>query len=196
MASRNYPANTQIQKFLEEAIHKERDARLAWYFNRSQSDLSSTGDGKSRQYEVFRKKVENMPKTDLLEKFPKDYKPPAYNKKKPTYPDTMLEKAAKDPNLSKGLITAEMNPVPSSTKVALYDGFTKEGKGRYKYLQQRNHVSPEDKFTFPILSSWDIGWRLGDVIKKEDIKKPQYGRTRIVEDTFWTRNGILSQCGR
>lgn len=87
-------------------------------------------------------------------------------------------------------LVAEMRPASAGTKEKLYDGFTKEGKGRYQYLCSRNKKGPEEKFAFPLLSSWEYGWRLGDVIKKEEIKKPPYGRTRIVADTFYTRTGI------
>ncbi|KAM8867946.1 uncharacterized protein ACB058_005843 [Synchiropus picturatus] len=36
-----------------------------------------------------------------------------------------------------------------------------QGKGRSLYLQRRNQLPPEEKFHFPLLSSWDYGWRLG-----------------------------------
>lgn len=184
MASRNYPANTQIQKFLEESYNKERDTRLAWFGN-----LVRDSQGKSKQYEVFRRKIENAPKPaeGLLQKIPKNVVAPSYNKRIRKFDDTLASKA--DSNV---LLSAEMRPVTPSTKQKLYDGFTKEGKGRYQYLVMRNEKSPEEKFSFPLLSSWDYGWRLGDVIKKDEITKPKNGRTRIVADTFYTRTGIPS----
>lgn len=185
MASRNYPANTQIQKFLEESYNKERDTRLAWFGNLVRED-----QGKSKQYEVFRRKIENAPKPaeGLLQKIPKDITVQRYNKKIRKFDDTLASKA----DSSKILLSAEMRPVTPGTKEKLYDGFTKEGRGRYQYLVSRNEKSPEEKFSYPLLSSWEYGWRLGDVIKKEDIKKPKNGRTRIVADTFYTRTGIPS----
>lgn len=184
MACRNYPANTQIQKFLEESYNKERDTRLAWFGNLVRED-----QGKSKQYEVFRRKIENAPKhaEGLLQKLPKNMTVQRYNKKITKMDDTLESKADSD-----FLLSAEMRPVTPKTKGKLYDGFTKEGKGRYQYLVSRNEKSPEEKFSFPLLSSWDYGWRLGDVIKKEEIKKPKNGRTRIVADTFYTRTGIPS----
>ena len=180
MASRNYPANTQKQKFLEESYNKERDTRLAWFGNLVREDK-----GKSKQFEVFRRKIENAPKPaeGLLQRLPKDVTAPRYNKRIRKFDDTLASKDTR-------MLSAEMRPVTPLTKSKLYDGFTKEGRGRYQYLVHRNEKSPEDKFSFPLLSSWEYGWRLGDVIKKEDIKKPQNGRTRIVADTFYTRTGI------
>ena len=36
--ARNYPANTQIQKFLEESYNKERDTRLQWFYKLKDSN--------------------------------------------------------------------------------------------------------------------------------------------------------------
>lgn len=182
MASRSYPANTQIQKFLEESYNKERDVRLAWH-----AKLGPKESGKSKQFEVFRRKIENesKPAEGLLSRVPKDVVEPRYNKKITRVDDTL---AGRSDSAQAG--STEMRPVTPNTKSKLYDGFTKEGKGRYQYLSDRNSKNPEEKFSFPLLSSWEYGWRLGDVIKKDDIKKPVNGRTRIVADTFYTRTGI------
>lgn len=75
------------------------------------------------------------------------------------------------------------------TNSLLYDGFTKEGKGRYQYLHARTYKKPEQKYDYPLTSSWEYGWRLGDVVK--EFRAPQFGRSRIVRDTFFRRNGIL-----
>jgi len=182
--ARNYPANTQIQKFLEESYNKERDTRLAWFYKTK--DSSNIAEG-SKQSEVARRKIQNAPKPaeDLIKGLPTDYVAPRYNKKK----SGMIDLEIKTGN-NADLLMSEMRPPSPSTKARLYDGFTKEGKGRHQYLLCRNKQSPENKFPFPVLSSWEYGWRLEDVIKKEDIKKPPYGRTRIVADTFYTRTGI------
>lgn len=37
-----------------------------------------------------------------------------------------------------------------------------QGKGRRLYLQRRGQIRPEEKFDFPLLSSWEYGWRLGE----------------------------------
>lgn len=182
--SRNYPADTQIQKFLEEAYNKERDTRLSWYHKSLQD---GEGTRKSKQFEVFRKKIEAAcptPTGALLEL--KDMKPKSYHKKKIGTIDY------RRPSTTAGndKLAVDMLPVRPRMRSLLYDGFTKEGRGRYQYLHARYQTVPEEKYQFPVLSSWEYGWRLPDVIKKEDIKKPVNGRTRIVADTFFTRTGI------
>jgi len=183
MSNRSYPADTRVQRFLEESYNKERDTRLAWH-----ADRGPRKSGKSKQFEVFRRKIENesKPAEALLAKLPKDVKEVRYNKKIKNFDDTF------GPMDEDNLLSCEMRPVTPKTKTQLYEGFTKEGKGRYQYLATRYEKIPEEKFSFPLLSSWEYGWRLADVIKKDEIKKPKNGRTRIVADTFYTRTGIPS----
>ena len=183
--ARNYPANTQLQCFYTEAYNKERDTRLGWFFKQQQ--CQSAGAAKSRQYEVFKKKVlEGAPRPAgglVGRKLPP---PKQHHKRKMNNDDTLLKLSNTNPDK----LMLAMRPSTPTTREYLYDGFTKEGKGRYRYLQQRYRHIPENKYEFPLTSSWEYGWRLSDVIKKEDIKKPQFGRTRIVADTFYTRTGI------
>jgi len=192
--ARNYPADTQKQKFLEESYTKERDTRLAWYLKLHQGNTEGGGATKSKQYQVFRKKIERnaaKPGEDLLSKLPKLAQPKQYHKKTAEYTQTMAELAAtKGRNVESAKASMEMRKPDENTKSKLYHGFSKEGKGRYQYLHDRYLLDPETKYAFPILSSWEYGWRLSDVIKKEDIKKPINGRTRIVADTFYTRTGV------
>ncbi|XP_059800198.1 protein ATP6V1FNB [Hypanus sabinus] len=83
----------------------------------------------------------------------------------------------------------EMRPVTPQIRSLLYDGFTKEQKGRHLYLKKRMAKPPEEKFHYPLLSSWTYGWRLGDVM--EELRLPAHGRLRTLNDTFYSRNGIF-----
>ncbi|XP_063283631.1 protein SPMIP1-like [Pelobates fuscus] len=86
---------------------------------------------------------------------------------------------------------SEMRPVTPQTHHLLYDGFSKEGKGRSMYLKRRKEFAPELKYPHPVLSSWDYGWRLDDVVK--EFRIPIHGRSKMVRDTFYSRNGILQE---
>ena len=79
-------------------------------------------------------------------------------------------------------------PQEDVTKL-LYDGFTKEEKGRYQYMKARKVDNPEDKYDYPLVTSFDYGWKLSEVATV--YKTPANGRTKIVEDTFHRRNGIF-----
>ncbi len=83
--------------------------------------------------------------------------------------------------------TEEMRKVDLRSKSLLFDGFTREGKGRYQYLQRRHNTIPEKKYTFPVLSSWEYGWRLDET---DGPRKPPHARTKLITDTFYTRSGV------
>ena len=81
----------------------------------------------------------------------------------------------------------EMLPPDPKMKDKLYDGFTREGKGRYQYLRERSQILPEYRYTFPVTSSAKYGWKIGEEVQ---LQKPRYARSRVVRDTFYTRNGV------
>jgi hypothetical protein len=81
----------------------------------------------------------------------------------------------------------EMIKADKDTFGQLYTGSTREA--RMRYLRTRHRRRPESRFTFPLVSSWEYGWRLGDVIKTEDLHNPAHGRSRIIADTFYRNNG-------
>ena len=83
-----------------------------------------------------------------------------------------------------------MYPVDIKVRDQLYAGFSKEEKGRYTYLKKRQEIIPENKYQFPLCSSWDYGWRLNECIPKESIKNPENGRRSKVESDFFTRNQL------
>ncbi len=81
----------------------------------------------------------------------------------------------------------EMLPADPFTKCKLYDGFTREGKGRYQYLRERGQMSPEQRYTFPITSSAKYGWKIGE---EAHLEKPRFARSRVLRETFYTRTGV------
>ncbi|XP_076844331.1 protein SPMIP1 isoform X1 [Brachyhypopomus gauderio] len=83
-----------------------------------------------------------------------------------------------------------MRPVSPKTRETLYNGFSKEGRGRIFYLKSRVQKGPEERFDYPILSSWEYGWRLGDYIN--NYRSPSNGRSEVVKSTFYARNGIFN----
>ncbi|XP_068940645.1 protein SPMIP1 [Petaurus breviceps papuanus] len=88
----------------------------------------------------------------------------------------------------------EMRPATPKTGQLLYQGISREGRGRLLYLQARWQQKPEDKFRYPVLSSWDYGWGIGDSMK--EAKAPVHARSRLIRDTFYFRNGVFHQPSR
>ncbi|XP_031700938.1 uncharacterized protein LOC116382218 isoform X2 [Anarrhichthys ocellatus] len=87
-------------------------------------------------------------------------------------------------------VASLMRPVSPQTRLALYQDSSHHGKGRKLYLQKRGHVRPEEKFDFPLLSSWEYGWRLGDYTL--DYRTPSRAKSSVVKNTFYARNGVFS----
>ena len=53
---------------------------------------------------------------------------------------------------------SDMHPITRAEKDVLFDGFSKDEKGRSKYLKMRKKFDPEEKYRYPQLSSWEYGW--------------------------------------
>jgi len=86
-------------------------------------------------------------------------------------------------------LLSDMKEPDQKKKDLLYDGFTKEEKGRYSYLKARKTEDPEAKYEYPLVSSFEYGWKLGEV--QTAYKTPVNGRSKIVEESFYRRNGIF-----
>ncbi|XP_072254863.1 protein SPMIP1 [Pyxicephalus adspersus] len=83
-----------------------------------------------------------------------------------------------------------MRPASPRTRNLLYSGTSKEEQGRYQYMKARNNLRPENKYTYPLVSSWEYGWQMGNA---SNSNGSPYRRCRIVNDTFFRKNGIPCQ---
>ncbi|CAL8337527.1 unnamed protein product [Lota lota] len=83
-----------------------------------------------------------------------------------------------------------MRPPSPQTREILYQGSSHHGTGRGLYLRRRGQKRPEEKFDFPLISSWEYGWRLGDY---SVCGCPASGRSAVVKNTFYCRNGVFSR---
>ncbi|XP_036386201.1 protein ATP6V1FNB [Megalops cyprinoides] len=162
---------TQNQNCYRELIEKEAYTRMAWKVK--------YGKDYPIRYPSRTAKTQGPPKLAA----PKTVLPPVVKtvEKKKEAPPVPMERTLSEAPL--------MRPVTPQTKDVLYQGFSKEGKGRHLYLQRRTQKDPEQKFDYPLLSSWEYGWRLGDY--EREYRSPANGRSGIVRNTFYARNGIF-----
>ncbi|CAG5132879.1 unnamed protein product [Candidula unifasciata] len=183
--SRNLFVDARMQAFWKEAIEKEAKSRLHSFKN-----LKGQPRCQGRQFEVFRKKIEEgRPSDAILQRLPPIAVETRHCRKKADFNEIF------DFEKSEAVVSLpEMRPVSPLVRRTLYDGFTKEGKGRDIYLRQRYDKPPEDKFTFPSCTSWDYGWRLKDSYEGEDKKRSEFGHYCIMEKNFYSRNGPQSSC--
>lgn len=170
--ARSYPGDTRLQNFYNEQFENEMYNRLRSYHTKQRGG----GDSNSACSAIgYRGQSSTLP---LIHpgKFARDMS----RKEKE-------ERAIAIAEAKKQQSKEEMKKASSGTLTKLYDGISREGKGRLAYLKERHEINPEGKYSFPVLSSWQYGWLLGP---NADLQKPKHARSRKIADTFYTRNGI------
>ncbi|KAM9592953.1 protein SPMIP1 [Trichechus inunguis] len=83
----------------------------------------------------------------------------------------------------------EMQPAPASTLQLLFQGVSHDGEGRAMYLRERYRQKPQEKFQYPILSSWEYGWHMEDAMK--DTKAPIYAKSQPITKIFYLKGGVF-----
>lgn len=168
--ARNYPADARLQNFYRENYEREAAAKLAFYYANKRGETPGKVDTRGQ----------SAVETGLPSINPMQYALQVKKKEEHTLQEII--------NDAKSRFTMEeMRPPTKETQKKLFDGFTKEEKGRYAYLRDRHQIIPEKKYTFPTLSSMRYGWKLDQAFQ---LKRPSYARTRLIKDTFYTPNGV------
>lgn len=182
--------DTQRQNFWKESIDKEASVRLAWHvqFSKDLKTHSPAMQNKNqKKKENFLPKIGTKKSQLMTPHLEKEISKMAksYGESKPMTSDT------KKPTT----LLVEMRPVTAGTKKLLYKGFSALGEGRYAYLQERKKKKPEQKYEFPITNGWEYGWKITEAMKQSLSKPAEFGRTRIVKDSFYRNNGVSPHDG-
>ena len=109
------------------------------------------------------------------------------------YDDAILARA-KASKMARETLLPDMRPASPRTRRKLYHGLSHEEHGRYEYLKARQQKDPDEKFRHPVTSNYDVGWRVLENVPPSELKFSKYALTRLVEETFYTRNYISSLC--
>jgi len=164
--------DTQRQNFWKESINKEVSIRNTWF----------------QQHLRFSKEfaAEDLSSPVPVSKAPEPVKVPS----KVATPKKASPVPVAEPE--PGTKFTEMRIASPLTKTILYTGLSAEGDGRKAYLLQRKTKGPEEKFEFPITSASEVGWKIREVSSNQEVKPAMFGRSRIVQDTFFRTNGVLN----
>jgi len=162
--------DTQRQNFWKESINNEVTIRNRWFQQHMNTGFSEPSE-QTKPRKVIKVQPLQMKALPVLEK---------------EAPATVLP-TVEVPAKSE----TEMRVASATTKQLLYTGLSAEGEGRKAYLVQRRCKNPEDKFQFPLTSALEVGWKIREVGKKGEGKPAQFGRSRIVQDTFFRTNGCF-----
>lgn len=172
--------DTRTQNAWKELIEKEAMTRISWHQTFKPNPNDDEWFKRAYYTQATQKPIGRSLPTIVFPPRPK----PRYD------PNDSLNALAKkldlehNPNALK-----EMYPVKKDHQDVLFDGFSKEEKGRYKYLNIRKEIPPENRFQYPITSTMEYGWKLGD--SGQQFKAPTHARGKIVEESFYRRNGVF-----
>lgn len=142
---------TREQDGWRELINKEAFCRVSWkakYGHKYPQRVPDYGTSKRKYF------LPALCSPEESLSSPKYQEEPAQEEEK-----QLLSCKKEGPHLQEPL--PEMRAPTPQTSQLLYQGFSHEGKGRRHYLQERKMKGPEEKFHYPVLSSWEYGWRLG-----------------------------------
>uniref|UniRef100_A0A8C4QR17 Sperm microtubule inner protein 1 C-terminal domain-containing protein n=1 Tax=Eptatretus burgeri TaxID=7764 RepID=A0A8C4QR17_EPTBU len=146
--ARELGMNTQRLQFLRETMERETLTRLRW---RERFLFPWTS-----MWNTFKLKTPTHPLEPVCLQ-----DPPGRRSSLEHLSDATARKApGKDPKEDpqpKEEIPPEMRPITPETQMLLFRGVY----GRQDYLKKRLEKSPEKKFDFPMLSSWEYGWKQG-----------------------------------
>lgn len=171
--ARSFPADTKLQNFYTEQYDREAVARLQFYKDKKQGAVRSASSSHRRLQGGHL--VNGLPAIN----------PTTFGRQ--MLREERLRMAQIAEEAKKFETDEEMRPPNLRMKAKLYDGFTKEEKGRYRYLKERKHVIPEEKYHFPLVSSWEYGWKVGEEFQ---LRRPTFARTKLIQDSFFTRNNV------
>ena len=173
--------DTQRQNFWKESIRKEAMVRLAWQTQYSKEFARTGGFGKSRAKKAS---IDVEPVMQNLQE--------KLEMKLNELPDaeTQRRPATTKPASQPKIYLKEMRPASKRTVGLLYEGFSADGGGRYAYLEKRKTVIPENKYAFPITSSFEYGWKNKDAMK--GMKPAQFSRSCTIKEEFYRPNGIFT----
>ena len=175
-ALKNLASDTNMQNFWTEAINKEANVRFEWQLRYSKEFSKNAFKSQPKKKSLHL----NDDLANRIKELEISLSP------SPTLEGAGDKAAAESPRKSNPLV--DMNPASKDVFGLLYDGLSHHGEGRYCYLKKRLNVPPDKKYSFPLLSSMNYGWKILDFVT---LKPSCYGRTAIVKNTFYRSSGII-----
>jgi len=76
-----------------------------------------------------------------------------------------------------------------ATKKLLYKGVFKEDEGRFKYLDVRKRIIPENRYNWLVKDSWKYGWNNWNKI---DQKTSPHARVQVIKHSFYRKNKVYN----
>jgi hypothetical protein len=189
MDFRNGSFDHKTYKSYDEAILKSIVLRQSWLDKYEKVDKKYANKNLYTWRGMF--DISNLEeKNNKMIKFPEiKYPPPRRdNKNKNEFDDYLKLIGIKDSESN--LIPGDAYPTSAITKSLLYQ---KNISSRSNYLKEREKISPEKRYKFPLCSSMNYGWRLSESNENnENMKiKSNHEIKNEIKNTFYRNNGIF-----
>ena len=164
--------DTRQKNLCAECVNKETSIRFAWH-------LKYVRQFGKKSFDPKPKKIGLNLNTTVSEKMERERKP-------------LRSAAAK--RESTGQVTEcdgsiplrDMRPPSPSAQSVLYNGISAHGEGRYAYLKKRKTLTPVQKYEFPLLSSYQYGWKIMEYANP----KPSPHARVYIDSLFYRKRGI------
>ncbi|VDL96386.1 unnamed protein product [Schistocephalus solidus] len=186
--ARNTFADVRSTNFMKDGFRKEDDSALKFFIRHKDEFLSDEACGANAL--TMRNKlariIADQERSCALARENEERRRQEAEERAKKEEERRKNYARKSPDFS----AVNMRPASPRTRSLLYDGVSQEGAGRALYLKTRYEKAPEDKFPKKYQTSWDLGWRLSDKIRTDELRMSKYARRSIIEATFFSRNGM------
>ena len=166
-----------MQNFWTEAINKEANVRFEWQLRYSKEFSRNAFKSQPPKKKTLQLNDDLAQRIKELES--------SVSSNVPTSSEGVSDKAE---SLQKSNPLIDMNPPSKDVFGLLYDGLSHHGEGRYAYLRKRLEVPPDKRYSFPLVSSMNYGWKILNFVS---LKPSCHGRTAIVKNTFYRSSGII-----
>ncbi|VDD81287.1 unnamed protein product [Mesocestoides corti] len=193
--ARSYPADTRSQKALEEIYEKESLAALKFFLSHRTSEKAV--DKKTR---FPHNQTLCLPKREPLTAVSE------------SETRTVNEEPIATQNVSTTTSSLSfMRPVSPASQEILhgeqgqtYVQMLKAEKpavkafalsSRKAYLKVRSSRIPEERYEIPVISSMEYGWKLFEILPKNQITHPQFGRSSVIRDHFYSGGRLSLKMG-
>ncbi|KAM9311777.1 protein SPMIP1-like [Gastrophryne carolinensis] len=150
--ARELNLTTQKQEFLKQCYLKENLTRVNWH-RQYRQNLAAVTNKKLKMSNSKVKDCFKLPSISNVSSHVQIHREEAKEARN-------QDKSPNKEETSDIMTNPVMRPVSSRTRSLLYSGTSREEEGRQRYMKKRNKLRPEDKYSFPLVSSWDYGWQI------------------------------------
>ena len=167
--------DTRQKNLCAECVNKETSIRFAWHMKYGRQFGKKSFDPKPKKIGLNL----NTTISEKIKRMDRERKP--------------LKSAADAKRESTGQVKCggsiplrDMRPPSPSAQSLLYNGISTHGEGRYAYLKKRKTLTPVQKYEFPLLSSYQYGWKIMEYAGP----KPSPHARIYIDSLFYRKRGI------